>query len=180
MNFGNNTYTIERYFLGKDKRLESICRNNLNTIVSNLSKGQTGYGFQNYGMTSWNLFKRYADDFEYLTIVLSSMAREYTKEHFNKEVTGNFSVSEIWGIVSEPYGLATPHNHWPAIFTFVYYLSLPKNNPPLLFTDSGLEIYPEEGELIFFPSWLKHEVPLNKTKDKRICIAGNIYYEEQL
>ena len=108
------------------------------------------------------------------------MAKEYTKEHFNKEVTGNFFVSEMWGIVSEPYGLATPHNHWPAIFTFVYYLSLPKNNPPLLFTDSGLEIYPEEGEVIFFPSWLKHEVPLNKTKDKRICIAGNIYYEEKL
>ena len=180
MNYGKNKYIIERKYLGRDERLKHLCKDNLDREVSSLSIGRTDYGFQNYGMTTWNIFERYHDVFEDLTIDLSSMAREYTKEHFNKEVTGNFFVSEMWGIVSEPYGLATPHNHWPAIFTFVYYLSLPKNNPPLLFTDSGLEIYPEEGEVIFFPSWLKHEVPLNKTKDKRICIAGNIYYEEKL
>ena len=62
---------------------------------------------------------------------------------------------------------------------FVYHLELPENNPPLIFTDSDLEIQPQEGELIFFPSWLKHEVPENLTGGNRICIAGNMYYNEQ-
>ena len=38
----------------------------------------------------------------------------------------------------------------------------------------------KEGELIFFPSWLKHEVPENLTGDRRICIAGNVYYNETM
>ena len=95
MNFGNKTYTIERYFLGKDERLESICRNNLSTTVSNLSKGRTDYGFQNYDMTTWNLFREYADDFEDLTTALSEMSKSYMKNHFNKEVSGKFYVSEL-------------------------------------------------------------------------------------
>jgi hypothetical protein len=180
MNYGKNKYIVERIFLGTNERFKSFCQTNLDKEVSNLSVGRTDYGFQNYSMTTWNIFQTYHDMFYDLTNDLSLIAKNYTKEHFNKEVSGKFYISELWGISTEPNGLATPHNHWPAVFTFVYYLSLPKNNPPLLFTDSGLEIYPEEGELIFFPSWLKHEVPLNKTKDKRICMAGNIYYEEKL
>jgi len=176
----SNEYTIEKYFLGKDERLESICRNNLNEIVSNLSKERTDFGFQNYNMSTWNLFQEYADDFEELTTTLSKISKSYMKNYFDKELNGNFFVSELWGIVTEPDGLATPHNHWPALFTFVYYLSLPKNNPPLVFTDSNLEIQPKEGELIFFPSWIKHEVPKNKTDGERVCYAGNIYYEEKM
>ena len=103
---------------------------------------------------------------------------EYNFALADKDVSGKFYVSELWGIVTEPNGLATPHNHWPAVFTFVYYLSLPEKNPPLVFTDSDLKIYPKEGELIFFPSWLKHEVPVNETSEERVCYAGNIYYEE--
>ena len=178
MNYGKKTYVVEKYFIGKDKRLESICRNNLNDTVSNLSKGRSDYGFQNYDMSTWNLFREYADDFEDLTCFLSYMSKSYMKNHFNKDVSGKFYVSEMWGIVTEPNGLATPHNHWPAVFTFVYYLSLPEKNPPLVFTDSDLKIYPKEGELIFFPSWLKHEVPVNETSEERVCYAGNIYYEE--
>tara|TARA_R100001377_G_scaffold5897_1_gene3295 strand:- start:1263 stop:1808 length:546 start_codon:yes stop_codon:yes gene_type:complete len=178
MNYGKNKYIIERFNLGVDKRLKSICQNNIEPLIESEMQSKEN-AFKKYGMTNWLLYKSYGDDFEDFVELISVLAKEYTKKHFKKEVKGKFFVSELWGIVSEPDGLATPHNHWPGVFTFVYHLELPKDNPPLVFTDSDLKLYPKEGELIFFPSWMKHEVPKNLTDGNRICLAGNVYYNEQ-
>ena len=178
MNYGKNKYIIERFNLGVDKRLKSICQNNIEPLIESEMQSKEN-AFKKYGMTNWLLYKSYGDDFEDFVELISVLAKEYTKKHFKKEVKGKFFVSELWGIVSEPDGLATPHNHWPGVFTFVYHLELPKDNPPLVFTDSDLKLYPKEGELIFFPSWMIHEVPKNLTDGNRICLAGNVYYNEQ-
>ena len=36
------------------------------------------------------------------------------------------------------------------------------------------KIYPKEGEVIFFPAWVRHFVPTNDCKERSI-IAGNFY-----
>ena len=179
MNYGKNKYIIERYSVGVEERLKRICAYNIEPRIE-LEMQDKKNAFKKYGMTNWLLYKSYGDDFEDFVSMISVIANNYTEQHFKKEVKGEFFVSELWGIVSKPNGLATPHNHWPGIFTFVYHLELPENNPPLIFTDSDLEIQPQEGELIFFPSWLKHEVPENLTDSNRICIAGNVYYNEKV
>ena len=66
------------------------------------------------------------------------------------------------------------HDHIPASFSFVYFVSSPKGSSPLIFTDSGKRIKPEEGKVVIFPGDLKHEVPKNKC-DGRITLAGNIF-----
>jgi len=179
MKYGKNKYIIERYSLGVQENLKSICVNNIEPRIEPFLKSKHK-SFENYDMTKWLIYRTYSDDFEKFINLIPKIAKDYTKKHFNKEVSGNFFVSQLWGIVSRPNGFATPHNHWPGIFTFVYYLELPENNPPLKFTDSELEIQPLEGELIFFPSWLKHEVPVNNSDGDRICVAGNVYYNEKI
>ena len=66
------------------------------------------------------------------------------------------------------------HMHIPAVFSFVYFIQSPPGSSPLIFTTSKLEIKPEEGKLVMFPSLLYHHVPHNKC-DNRIVLAGNIF-----
>ena len=65
------------------------------------------------------------------------------------------------------------HMHIPAVFSFVYFIQSPPGSSPLIFTTSKLEIKPEEGKLVMFPSLLYHHVPPNKCHN-RIVLAGNI------
>ena len=40
------------------------------------------------------------------------------------------------------------------------------------YTSSIWEIFPEEGKLLLFPSWLEHEVDQNLSQEKRISIIN--------
>ena len=75
--------------------------------------------------------------------------------HYNK---GDFTIS---------------HDHYPAMYSFVYYLRCPRGSSPLVFTTSGKKVKAEEGKLVLFPGHVKHHVPKNRC-DGRITIAGNI------
>ena len=65
------------------------------------------------------------------------------------------------------------HMHLPAVFSFVYFIQSPTGSSPLVLTTSKVEIKPEEGKFVMFPSTLYHHVPPNKC-DNRIVLAGNI------
>ena len=98
----------------------------------------------------------------------------------------NAYANDIYSSINEALNLITINSYYIVIGAGDLFikirspLELPENNPPLKFTDSDLEIQPKEGELIFFPSWLKHEVTENLTDSNRICIAGNVYYNEKV
>lgn len=94
------------------------------------------------------------------------------------------------------------HNHFPNHFSAVYFLQFDKTiHSPLIFENPQPDlikafygqlqsqihegvfkdfkaIYPDQGELIFFPSHQKHAVPKQKKTDrKRITIAFNLRLE---
>ena len=58
----------------------------------------------------------------------------------------------------------------------MYYINTPKGSSPLVFSESRKKIYPKSGQMIIFPSWIRHEVPPNKCEGRSI-IAGNFYYK---
>ena len=66
------------------------------------------------------------------------------------------------------------HNHYPAPYSFVYFVKCPKGSSPLAFPTSGKKIKAEEGKVVIFPGNLWHSVPKNKGQD-RIVLAGNIF-----
>ena len=96
MNYGKNKYIIERLNLGVDKRLKSICQNNIEPKIELEMSGKEN-AFKKYAMTNWLLYKSYGDDFEDFVKEISVIAKNYSKEHFKKELKGEFFVSELWG-----------------------------------------------------------------------------------
>jgi hypothetical protein len=92
-----------------------------------------------------------------------------------------------WAVLGRPGdgSLDTPHNHLPYHFSAVYYPKVPALQPPegnIIFFDpretfaggQPVQLAPEEGMMVLFPSWLKHSVvPLRTATDDRISISLN-------
>tara|TARA_B100000427_G_C15315823_1_gene510306 strand:+ start:125 stop:643 length:519 start_codon:yes stop_codon:yes gene_type:complete len=70
------------------------------------------------------------------------------------------------------------HNHFPDVFSWVYYVNTPRGSSPLVFTTSNKKIKAEEGQVLIFPSLVKHHVPFNRC-DARISLVGNVIIEDQ-
>ena len=68
---------------------------------------------------------------------------------------------------------AISHNHFPALYSFVYFVECPKGSSPLVFTTSGKRIKAEEGKVVIFSGLLHHYVPKNKCEG-RIVVSGNM------
>tara|TARA_R110000822_G_scaffold295792_1_gene418059 strand:+ start:5162 stop:5767 length:606 start_codon:yes stop_codon:yes gene_type:complete len=115
----------------------------------------------------------------------------------NIPLNNKFKISSMWANVNEYKDYNLIHTHGDSVISGVYYLKNPKNSGNLFFANpasEGIEylwencieeytqqnsacwtIAVEEGDLVLFPSWLKHGVEpnLNK-KENRISIAFNI------
>ena len=68
--------------------------------------------------------------------------------------------NEMWGVTYQKGSILGPHTHSPTTYTFAYNLNIPKNSPPLIFSNSGYRVKSKEGQLIIFESRLSHRVPL--------------------
>jgi hypothetical protein len=92
-----------------------------------------------------------------------------------------------WAVLGRPgdESLDTPHNHLPYHFSAVYYPKVPKMQSPegnIIFFDpretfaggQPVQLPPQEGMMVLFPSWLKHSVvPLRTATEDRISISLN-------
>jgi hypothetical protein len=83
-------------------------------------------------------------------------------------------ISDYWMAFYKKGDYTVPHYHLPALYSFNYFIKTPKGSSPFVLTTSKVEIEPEEGKLVIFPSSLVHEVPKNECDD-RIIFAGNIW-----
>ena len=81
--------------------------------------------------------------------------------------------TETWGLIFERDNEIKPHTHLSNLFTFTYYVKVPKGSAPLVFPTSGKKIKPEEGKLVMFESRLVHMVPANKSDSR--CIIGGCF-----
>ena len=90
------------------------------------------------------------------------------------------------------------HIHPLSIISGTFYVDLPKSASPIRFEDPRLtnfmaappkllspknsdplvvDFFAEAGDLILFESWLRHEVPINRSKKPRISISFNYGWE---
>ncbi len=88
----------------------------------------------------------------------------------------NYKLTECWAALYNKGDYAVPHAHFPAAFSFVYFVKSPKGSSPLVFSTSGKRVTPNEGKLVLFHGNNCHHVPKNKC-DGRIVLAGNLYVE---
>ena len=66
-----------------------------------------------------------------------------------------------------------PHNHFPGLLSWVYFVKCPRGSSPLVFTTSGKRIKAQEGKVVIFPSLINHHVPKNRCEG-RVALAGNV------
>jgi len=92
-------------------------------------------------------------------------------------------VLEIWATVHEPGVSHLPHTHRNSLVSGVYYVKIPKEAGSIIFSDprgplypfnNTVDIKPDIGDLILFPSWLVHQVSPTFGKSDRISIAFNV------
>ena len=85
------------------------------------------------------------------------------------------------------------HGYQPNTFSGSYYYKVPKNSGNIQFKSTNpfvisfphrsdkysnlVNVEPEEGMILLFPSWLMHKVLPNKSNDTRISLAFNIQFD---
>ena len=57
----------------------------------------------------------------------------------------------------------------PALWSWVYYISIPNNAPPLYFDEAKFKVYPKSDEIILFPGHVRHEVQRRKHDRRKNC-----------
>jgi uncharacterized protein (TIGR02466 family) len=127
---------------------------------------------------------------------------KHAKDCFNHmDVKDNFvpNVTGMWAIINPPGSRNNTHTHPYNYLSGVFYLKAPKKSGSIVFlepkpqaevlsppkTDKAsvhlahsVERAPIENSLIFFPSWLQHEVQTNNSNDDRVAISFNINWRK--
>jgi len=82
----------------------------------------------------------------------------------------------IWGQWYRKGDFQVSHTHYPNQWSFVYYVNTPRGSSPLVFTNSKKKVAAKAGNMVIFPSWVRHQVPPNKCEERSV-VAGNFYYK---
>ena len=155
-------------------------------------------GIQRSNVNGWHSKNFYILDQESAAFKFFKETRKYIEDVFKimgwKYEPTKVRMSEMWAIINKKNNLNTVHTHPNNYLSAAYYVKAPKNcgkikflNPveiakeryPKLeqateFNQNGVEIEPEEGDLLLFPAYLMHGVNRNKTDEDRIVISFNV------
>ena len=85
--------------------------------------------------------------------------------------------SDCWGVLYKRDDFAVAHAHWPNIWSWGYYVKVPDGSSPLVFPEGkegNYYVFPQVGDLVIFPAWIKHEVPPSNVDEDRMLVGGNI------
>jgi uncharacterized protein (TIGR02466 family) len=107
---------------------------------------------------------------------------------------GKLKLDSLWVNVLPQGGVHTGHIHPHSVISGTYYVAVPEEAASLKFEDPRLAMMmaaptrlsdapqdlkpfvfmaPQEGEVILWESWLRHEVVLNRSKAPRVSISFN-------
>ena len=121
-------------------------------------------------ITNLNMHSRYK---EFKTI--SDIVLTYAEKMGSTPITCR--TSDCWGVLYKKKDFAVAHAHWPNIWSWGYYVKVPQGSSPLVFPEGkegNYYIFPQVGDLVIFPAWIKHEVPPSNVDEDRMLVGGNI------
>ncbi|MBC8411131.1 MAG: hypothetical protein H8E12_20800 [Rhodobacteraceae bacterium] len=120
-------------------------------------------------MTEW--YRSKFPGYRKLTQIVLSAAIDSMHPNFNNPV-----MSDVWGSKYVSGEEAVQHHHYPAALSFCYYITGDDDHPAIHFPgfDRRYDIFP--GMLILFPGWAQHFVPVQKFKNPRYIVAGNMHH----
>ena len=124
-------------------------------------------------MTEWKMW--HEPPFKKIADIALNVASTLGPKLYNRNI--NLQLIQLWGMKYKSNEEAIKHDHWPALWSFVYYINAPKNASGLFFPDMGEqggERKLEPGLMIFFEGHIKHSVRPSKFKGYRYVVSGNI------
>tara|TARA_R100000458_G_scaffold58812_1_gene67697 strand:- start:7607 stop:8188 length:582 start_codon:yes stop_codon:yes gene_type:complete len=108
------------------------------------------------------IFKDVAD-------LISTVCGNISEVHYKLRVA--FNTTHLWAMHYREGEEAVWHDHWPSDFSGTYYVDVDEDSSPIVF-EGGIEVKPQNGMMLIFPSTLKHKVP--STEKERIAIGFNL------
>ena len=124
-------------------------------------------------MTEWTMQSE--TGFKKLAEIILDMAAKGSKERYNRVIKP--VISDMWGMRYKSGEQAIMHDHWPSIWSFVYYLNAPEGAPGLFFSEMGPQggfRKLESGLLIMFPGYVQHGVQPQEFKGYRYVVSANV------
>ncbi|AZZ36805.1 hypothetical protein CIK05_08385 [Bdellovibrio sp. qaytius] len=187
--------------LSSPKNLRSLGDRLLEDIENLLASDEVGHqwsqknyvsGYTSYG--SVDKLNRVFDSFKKLEQTLEIHLKNYLNSLEYEIKPKDLYMSQCWVNVMPEGAQHTAHIHPLSVISGTVYLQLPKGSSPIKFEDPRLGLFmnapqpklkakitnqrfitlkPDEGDVVMFESWLRHEVPQNTTAEPRISVSFN-------
>ena len=170
-----HTFTKKERVIRRQLSLHHLHKELINVIRSQEDTQQRKTNVKAF-MTDWYLHQMNSYVNEVCNSAIDIVKSLQVKDQ--KGTLDKFFTYDCWGAVYSENDYTLPHTHGPALWSWVYYIEVPYNAPPLYFPQAKLKVFPKTDELIMFPGQVIHEVP--KAIDmigERIVLAGNIYLD---
>ena len=123
-------------------------------------------------MSSWFMQKQHAQ-FQIVGDKAISIAKKNSPHDIGMELF------DCWGVIYQKDDWTKVHDHWPHLWSFVYYIQCGENDSPLEFPDVRRHgehlVQPLSGDMVLFPGWLRHKVSPQLADNERIIVSGNLH-----
>lgn len=129
---------------------------------TNLNADMTGWATQNE-----EPFKTIAE-LSYIKIC------EISDKFFNRPDIEWF-IKSCWGARYGKGDYALLHDHYPAVWSLVYYVDAPTGSSHLEFPGPLISIQPANGLVLIFPGNIEHQVPKSDIDNDRVVVSMNFY-----
>lgn len=187
--------------LASPKVLRPLANNLLEDVENLLASDEVGHQWseKNYvsGYTSYGSVDKLHlvfPGFKELEKALEKHLKNYLAALEYEIEAKDLYMSQCWVNVMPAGAQHTAHIHPLSVISGTVYLQLPKKSSPIKFEDPRLGFFmnspmpkvkakitnqrfitlkPDEGDVVLFESWLRHEVPQNTTNEPRISVSFN-------
>jgi len=170
-----HTFVKKERVIRRPLSLHHLHRELVNIIRSQEDTQQRKTNVKAY-MTDWYLHQMNSYVNEVCNSAIDIVKSLQVKDQ--KGTLDKFFTFDCWGAIYNESDFTKPHTHGPALWSWVYYIQVPNNAPPLYFPQAKLRVHPKPDEIVIFPGHVIHEVPhAIGMSDERIVLAGNIYLD---
>ncbi len=121
-------------------------------------------------MTDWNMQDK--PGFDVLKTKILDIVEFISKKYYNRPMKTR--ISDMWGMLYRKGDHAVVHDHWPALWSGVYYLKAPKKSGDLFFPQLKQSLMPTDNQLVIFNGSTRHGVKENLNDEERLCVSFNV------
>ena len=121
-------------------------------------------------MTDWVMTDK--PGFNQLSEKVKAISNFLSKKYYNRELEPR--ISDMWGMIYKKGEYAIEHDHWPTLWSGVYYIKAPKNSGDIVFPHIKQQITPQDNMMIIFDGSTRHSVKENLSDEERVAVSFNV------